>query len=122
MRGLIAFLVLAGCAPAQIRTIAMPSKSPLVTFRIVFTTGSASDPVDKPGLAYLTAMLLADGGTRDMTYKQIVDALFPMASGVAAQIDMEMCTFSGAAHVDNLAEYYKLLSAMLLTPGWREDD
>src|SRR5205807_3261334 len=23
---------------------------------------------------------------------------------------------------DNLAEYYKLLSAMLLTPGWREDD
>jgi len=110
------------CAPAQIRTVALPGKSPLVTFRIVFTTGSASDPADKPGLAYLTARMLADGGARDMTYKQIVDALFPMASGVSAQVDKEMCTFSGATHVDNLSEYYKLLRAMLLTPGWREDD
>jgi len=93
-----------------------------VTFRIVFTTGSASDPEDQPGLAYLTARMLADGGSRDMTYKQIVDALFPMASGVSAQVDKEMCTFSGATHVDNLGAYYKLLRAMLLTPGWREDD
>jgi zinc protease len=114
--------MLLSSAQAQIRTVALPGKSPLVTFRIVFTTGSASDPVSKPGLAYLTARMLADGGTRDMTYKQIVDALFPMASGVSAQVDKEMCTFSGATHVDNLGPYYKLLRAMLLTPGWREDD
>jgi len=118
----IAFLLVTSCAPAQIRTVALPGNSPLVTFRIVFTTGSASDPLDKPGLAYLTARMLADGGTRDMTYKQIVDALFPMAGGVSAQVDKEMCTFSGATHVDNLSAYYKLLRAMLLTPGWREDD
>ena len=122
MRLLIATLLAASCALAQIRTVALPGKSPLVTFRIVFTTGSASDPLDKPGLAYLTARMLADGGTRDMTYKQIVDALFPMAGGVSAQVDKEMCTFSGATHVDNLSAYYKLLRAMLLTPGWREDD
>ena len=30
--------------------------------------------------------------------------------------------FGGATHVDNLAEYYKLLRGRLLTPGWREDD
>jgi zinc protease len=118
----VAFLLLVSCAPAQIRTVALPGNSPLVTFRIVFTTGSASDPPDKPGLAYLTASMLADGGTRDMTYKQIVDALFPMASGVSAQVDKEMCTFSGATHVDNLGAYYKVLRAMLLAPGWREDD
>jgi len=122
VRLLIATLLAASCALAQIRTVALPGKSPLVTFRIVFTTGSASDPLDKPGLAYLTARMLADGGTRDMTYKQIVDALFPMAGGVSAQVDKEMCTFSGATHVDNLTAYYKLLRAMLLTPGWREDD
>lgn len=122
MRSLFIFLLLACCAPAQIRTVALPGKSPLVTFRIVFTTGSASDPADKPGLAYLTAMMLADGGTRDMTYKQVVDALFPMAATVSVQVDKEMCTFSGATHVDNLDAYYKLLRAMLLTPGWREED
>ena len=33
-----------------------------------------------------------------------------------------MTTFGGTTHVDNLDEYYKLLRAMLLDPGWREDD
>ena len=59
-------------------------------------------PADKPGLAYLTAQMLADGGTKDLTYKQVVDALFPMAAGVSAQVDKEMTTFAGATHVDNL--------------------
>ncbi len=115
-------LLLAACAPAQIRTIAMPGKSPLVTFRIVFTTGSAADPAEKQGLAYLTAQMLADGGTKELTYKQVTDALFPMASGVSTQVDKEMVTFSGATHVDNLAGYYKILKGMLLDPGWREED
>ena len=104
------------------RTVTLPSKSPLVTFRIVFTTGAAADPADKPGLANLTARMIADGGTRDLTYKQVTDALFPMASGVNVQVDKEMTTFGGATHVDNLAGYYKLLRGLLLTPGWREDD
>ena len=112
----------AACATAQMRTVTMPGKSPLVTFRIVFTTGSAADPADKPGLANLTAMMIADGGTKDLTYKQVADALFPMASSVNAQVDKEMTVFGGATHVDNLGEYYKLLRGRLLTPGWREDD
>jgi zinc protease len=100
----------------------MPSRSPLVTFRVVFTTGAAFDPADKPGLASLTASMIADAGTREMTYKQIVDALYPMASGVGATVDKEMTTFSGATHIDNLDAYYKIFRSMLLDPGWREDD
>ena len=128
------FLTLISCAGAQqvvnlpgppplpLKTIAMPSKSPLVTFRIVFTTGAALDPPEKPGLAQLTANMVADAGTREMTYKQIVDALYPMAAGVGVTVDKEMTTFSGATHVDNLDAYYKLLKAMLLDPGWRDED
>ena len=104
------------------RVASLPSKSPVVTLRVVFTTGPASDPADKPGVANLTAAMLSDGGTRDLTYKQIVDALFPMAASVSSQVDKEMTTFSGATHVDNLDAYYKLFRAMLLEPGWREDD
>ena len=63
--------------------VALPSQSPLVTFRIVFLTGAASDPAGKPGVAALTAAMLAQGGTREMTYKQIVDAMFPMATSVS---------------------------------------
>jgi zinc protease len=119
---LAALTFLASLAPAQIRVIPKPGKSPLVTFRIVFTTGAASDPAGKPGVAYLTARMLADGGTADLTYRQITDALFPMAASVNAQVDKEMSTFSGATHVENLQSYYELLRAMLLSPGWRPED
>jgi len=118
---LLAGLMLASIAFAQMRSITLAGKSPVVTFRVVFTTGAAADP-DKPGLAHLTAAMLAGGGTRDLSYKQIVDAMFPMASSVTAQTDQEMTTFTGATHVDNLDAYYKLFRAMLLEPGWREDD
>lgn len=122
MRFLLAFLVVASSTWAQMRVMAMPGKSPLVTFRIVFTAGSERDPEGKPGVANLTASMLAEGGTKELTYKQLTDAMFPMAAGLSAQVDKEMCTFSGTTHVDNLNGYYKLLRAMLLDPGWREDD
>jgi zinc protease len=122
MMRLLAGLVLASVAFAQLRTVTVAGKSPVITLRVVFTTGAAADPADKSGLAHLTATMLAGGGTKDLTYKQIVDAMFPMASSVTAQTDQEMITFIGATHVDNLDAYYKLFRSMLLEPGWREDD
>jgi len=122
MKLAIALVLTAASAIAQMRVMALPSKSQLVTFRIVFLAGSAADPPNEPGAAYLTAMMLARAGTKDLTYRQVVDALFPMAASVSAQIDKEMVTFSGVTHTDNLESYYKLLRAMLLEPGWRADD
>jgi zinc protease len=119
---LLAGLMLGSIAFAQMRTVTLPGKSPVVTLRVVFTTGAAADPDSAPGLAHLTAAMLAGGGTRDLTYKQIVEAMFPMAGSVAVQTDQEMTTFTGATHLDNLDAYYKLFRAMLLDPGWREDD
>jgi zinc protease len=89
---------------------------------LVFTTGSAQDPPDKPGLARLTAEMISGGGTKDLTHDQVVNALFPMAASVGSQVDHEMTTFSGATHIDNLDAYYKLFRALLLEPGWREED
>ncbi len=107
---------------AQMRTVTLPGNSPVVTLRLVFTAGAALDPPDKPGLARLTAEMLSGSGTKDLTHDQIVNALFPMAATVGSQVDQEMTVFSGATHIDNLDAYYKLFRAMLLEPGWREDD
>jgi zinc protease len=104
------------------QVVALPGKSPVVNFRFVFRTGAAFDPASKPGAAALTAAMLSEGGTRDLTYKQILDVMFPMAARVAARTDKEMTTFSGATHVDNLEAYYKIFRSMLLEPGWRADD
>lgn len=122
MKTPLALLLLAAGAFGQMRVVDMRDKSPLVNFRIVFTTGAAADPEDKPGLAHLTASMLSGGGTRDLTYQQVLDALFPMAASVSSQVDKQMTTFYGTTHVENLEAYYKLFRAMLLEPGWREDD
>lgn len=121
-RGFFLFALAATAAFAEPRVVQLPGKSPLVTLRFVFTTGSASDPADKPGAAHLTAELLGNGGTKDLTYKQIVDAMYPMATSVEVYSDKEMTTFVGETHVDNLEKFYALMRDMILHPGWRADD
>lgn len=103
-------------------TLALPSASPLVSFRILFRTGPASDPKGKEGVAALTAAMLSKGGSAQMSYDEIVKRFFPMAASVSAQVDKEMIVFQGTAHVEKLDEYYGIVRQMLLEPGWREDD
>ncbi len=121
-RGALLFALTAAAAFGEPRIVQLPGKSPLITLRFVFTTGSASDPADKPGLAHLTAELMGNGGTKDMTYKQIVDAMYPMATSVEVYSDKEMTTFVGETHVDNLDRFYGLMRDIVLHPGWRADD
>ena len=122
MKALLLLALTATAALAEPRIVQLPGKSPLVTLRFVFTTGSASDPGDKPGVAHLTGELLGNGGTKDLTYKQIVDAMYPMATSVEVYSDKEMTTFVGETHADNLDKFYGLMRDMILHPGWRADD
>jgi zinc protease len=107
---------------ADTNTVLLPNRSPLVSFRILFMTGSAYDPKDREGLASLTAAMLAEGGSRTKTYAEITDAMYPLATSFQWQVDKEMTVFSGSTHLDNLDKYYALIREMLLDPGFREDD
>lgn len=125
MRRLAAMLVslaLGSVCLGAPRLVTLPGKSPIVSFRIVFTAGSASDPAGQAGVANLTAEMLAQGGTREMPYRLIVDAMFPMATSVSATVDKEMTTFIAETHVENLEKFYRLFRAMLLEPGWGKED
>jgi zinc protease len=108
--------------PTKIASTLLPNRSPLVTFRIIFMTGAASDPGGKEGVGALTASMLAQGGSRTMSYEQIVEAMYPIATSFDSQIDKEMTVFTGTTHVDNLDKYYGLISQMLMDPGFRADD
>jgi len=107
---------------ADTNTVLLPNRSPLVSFRILFMTGSAYDPKNQEGLASLTAAMLAEGGSRTKTYAEITDAMYPMATSFQWQADKEMTVFSGSTHLDNLDKYYALIREMLVDPGFREDD
>ena len=109
-------------ASGKIASVLQPSQSPLVSFRLLFMTGAASDPDGKEGAASLTAAMLAQGGSRTRAYNEIVEAMYPMATSFGWQADKEMTVFSGTTHVDNLEKYYGLIREMLLDPGFREED
>lgn len=102
--------------------VLLPNSSPLVSFRLLFDVGSALDPAGKEGVASLTAAMMAAGGTRRLSYEEIVRAMYPMATTFLSQVDKEMTVFFGTTHIDNLEKYYQIISRMTLDPGWREDD
>ena len=111
-----------GKVSSSMSSVLLPNSSPLVSFRLLFNVGAASDPKGKEGLAALTASMISDAGSRAMTYEQISDAMFPMATGFGSQVDKEMTVFVGTTHRDNLEKYYQIISGMLLDPGFRDED
>lgn len=108
--------------PSIVKTILQPSSSDLVDVTWWFKTGAMSDPKGKKGLATLTAMMIANGGTVSQTYNDIQKAMFPLAAGFGSNAGKEMLTFRGNVHRDNLMDWYGLAGEQLLQPGWREDD
>src|SRR5213593_4477064 len=88
--------------PVKMDTVLLPGSSPLVSFRILFGVGSALDPKGKEGVAALTAALISGGGTRKLSYSEIIEAMYPMATSFTAQVDKEMTVFYGTTHRDNL--------------------
>jgi zinc protease len=107
---------------SRLSMVLRPTSAPLVSFRILHNIGAASDPAGKEGLASLTASMLSNGGSSTMSYDEIVQSMYPIATELRSQVDKEMTVFYGTTHVDNLGIYYRLISEMLLNPGWREDD
>ena len=105
-----------------IKMVLQPASTPLVSIRILFQTGSAADPPGQEGVAALTAAMLSKGGTRTLTYDQILETMYPMATSFDWQVDKEMTVFAGTTHHDNLDRYYALIQEMLLDPGFRPDD
>ena len=89
----------AGRGAPKMATVLLPNSSPLVSFRMLFNVGAASDPKGKEGLAALTASMISDGGSRAMSYQQIVEAMYPIATEFHSQVDKEMTVFYGATPV-----------------------
>jgi len=108
---------------APIATSLLPSPaSPLITFRIQFGVGSVDDPKGKEGLNAVTAMTIGEGGTKELTYRELVDRLYPMAASITAQPDREVTTFIGDVHRDHLKAFYPLVADRLLEPRFDPAD
>ncbi|MCB0281104.1 MAG: insulinase family protein [Calditrichaeota bacterium] len=107
---------------SNVESLVLKSESPVIDFKFLFNAGSANDPKGKEGLANLTASMISGGGSKDMKYSEIQKALYPMAAWMGDQVDKEMTVFMGTTHIDNLNNYYEIVSQQILNPAWDEDD
>jgi zinc protease len=96
--------------------------SPFIAFNIWVRSGSAADPKGKEGLASLTAAMVAAGATKQDSFEQILEKLYPLAAGYGVSVDREMTNFTGRVHRDNLDAFYALFRNALMAPAFAEAD
>ena len=88
---------------------------PIVHFSIDILGGHGVDPLDKPGLANLTAKLLKEG-TRRKTPAQLEEALELLGTFVDTAADSEMVTVQGYCLARNFKATVSLVREMLVEP------
>ena len=112
-----------GCKKDTMKIVELNiAEDPIITFRLVFHTGSMNDPEGKNGLAYLTAGMMTDGATKTNKYRDILKKLYPIASSYNVNVDREYTTFFGRTHRDNIDTFYTLFKEAILEPAFLEED
>lgn len=104
----------AGGAPA---VVALPANDhPVVALALQFHSGAVDDPPGKAGLTYLTARVMAEGGTESLTAKELLAALFPMAADLRVRVDKEQTTFFANVHRDHAQKMVAILGDIVAHP------
>jgi zinc protease len=99
-----------------------PNQNAIVNVQLRFRTGSVDDPRGKAGLTYLTARVMAEGGTQALSAKQLLEALFPLAAELDVRVDKELTTFIARVHKDNLAKFLPIVTDVVIHPRWDPEE
>jgi len=122
MRALLLSILFFGSLFAQeVVELKQPSSNKIV-IRFSFKNGSICDPKGKEGLTAATVSLLTNGGTKDMSFIEIQDKIYPMAAQYYSSVDKEVSNITFAVHNDFLKEFYSIIKGLLLTPAFSEQD
>ncbi len=122
MKTLLISLLLCGVIMAQdIVELQLPNSNKVV-IRLMFKNGSISDPAGKEGLTFTTATLITQGGTRELSFSDIQNRIYPMAASYSSSVDKEVSVFSFQIHTDWLDEFYPILTGLILNPSFNESD
>ena len=113
--------VLPKLAPME-TVVIQDAKLPILTFRMVFRSGSADDPPGKEGLTELTAEMMTQGGTQRLSSAELLRTLFPMAAELSVNSTPELTTFTGRVHRDHLDRFLEVFTDVMLEPRFPPAD
>ncbi len=105
----------------EIVQLKLPNSNKIVV-KLMFRNGSICDPAGKEGLTNLTANLITQGGTGELSFSDIQNKIYPMAASYSSNVDKEVCIFTFSVHVDWLDEFYPILKGLILNPSFDEAD
>lgn len=95
-------------------------ESPLVYFSLILNGGATHDPIEKAGVAALTTDMLMDGGTATMSPEDLEEAFGNYGASVNCLCSVENSYISGQCLKKDFEDVIRLVSEMILQPGWDE--
>ena len=122
MKPIILSLIIAATMFAQQVIELKQPNSNKVIIKLQFRNGSIADPKGNEGLTVATANLITQGGTKEMTYSEIQDKIYPWAAGYYASVDKEVATFTFMVHVDFLDQFFPIVKGLMLAPAFDQND
>jgi len=93
---------------------------PLVQYSIIFTGGHLLDPLDKAGVASLTASLMNEG-TANKTPEELEDAIRLLGASISFSGGTENITVRVSTLARNFENTLALVEEMLFEPRWDEE-
>ena len=97
------------------------SELPLISLRIVFPGGAATDPEGAPGAAYMAGLLMEEGaGARDSM--EITRSFERLAASASIDVETQAVIASLDVAADRFDEAYQLMVDQLLRPLLQRED
>jgi zinc protease len=93
------------------------SELPLVQYSLVISGGHLLDPIDKAGLANLTASLMNEG-TKNKTPEELEDAIRLLGANISVSGSNENITIRVSTLARNFEKTINLVEEMLFEPRW----
>jgi zinc protease len=88
---------------------------------VVFGSGSASEPLDKPGLSQLTAEVVQESGLAGLTREELDRALAGKNTRVRFSVAEDRFVFKASSVSGEIPLLFQLLQAHILDAGFRQD-
>jgi len=97
-----------------------PSDSERLDFTLMIINGGAFDPVDKWGVAYLTARMLVESG-KDKSGQSLLEALKASGGQLTVKVEPDAIFFEGSAPAGRLADVLNIFGQMVVQPEFSEE-
>lgn len=107
-------------AEAPLSFVTKHADSPMTWVQLSTRAGSGYDPVGQEGLAYLTANMLVDGGTENMSPDDFDAKLNELASPIQVVVDKEQVSFRMRVLNEDLEDSAALFLDAFTHPLWDE--